>query len=100
MYVSLAQAAGKVLKLPTGLAPNERGGADVDPEAFQKFVQGMYDTHCSTSHFIMHDLMRGLLLASIVMLENGGGTIVRNPQLEAELLAEHDTYVRGMWVED
>ncbi|PAZ16964.1 hypothetical protein CLM62_05175 [Streptomyces sp. SA15] len=100
LYVALAQGAGEMLRLPTGLTPNELGGCDVDLETFQAFTQGMYDSYCSTTSFIMHDLMRGLLLASIVMLEKGGGTIVRVPEREAGLLQKHDTYVRGMWVED
>lgn len=48
----------------------------------------------------MHDLLRGLLLASIVMLEKGGGTVVREPDREAGLLDDHEAYVRRMWVED
>ncbi|MDO0934072.1 DUF6086 family protein [Streptomyces sp. DG2A-72] len=100
LYVSLAQGAGEQLGLPTGLTPNERGGADVDLETFRKFTQGLYDAYCSTRNFLMHDLMRGLLLASIVMLENGGGAITRVPEREAGLLTEYDAYQRGMWVED
>lgn len=100
LYVSLAQGAGDQLGLPTGLTPNERGGADVDLETFGAFTQALYDAYCSTRHFIMHDMMRGLLLASIVMLENGGGAIIRVQEREAGLLTEHEAYVRGMWVED
>ncbi|MFE1309077.1 DUF6086 family protein [Streptomyces sp. NPDC058755] len=98
LYMSLAQGVGEQLDLPTGLTPNARGGAYVDLGTFQVFAQGMYDAYCSTRHLIMHDLLRGLLLSSIVMLENGGHGIVRTPEHEAGLLTEHDTYVRGMWV--
>lgn len=71
LYLSLAHGAGELLGLPTGLTPNERGGADADLQVFRAFTQGMYDAYCSTSSFIMHDLMRGLLVSSIVMLEKG-----------------------------
>ncbi|WP_323188303.1 DUF6086 family protein [Streptomyces sp. NBC_00249] len=100
IYVSIAHSAGHLLGLPTGVTPNERGGADVDIQTFQAFTQRVYDTCCSTNNFIMHDLMRGMLLASIVMLENGGGTITRTPEREAGLLDSHDLYRRGMWAED
>ncbi|MFL4908336.1 DUF6086 family protein [Streptomyces sp. MMS24-I2-30] len=92
--------AGELLELPTGLTPNERGGADVDISTFQAFTQGLYDTCCATKNVLMHDLLRGLLLASIVMLEKGGGTVVREPDREAGLLDDHEAYVRRMWVED
>ncbi|MFF4039745.1 DUF6086 family protein [Streptomyces sp. NPDC001816] len=100
VYVCVAQGVGEHLDLPTGLTPNARGGAYVDLGTFQQFTQGMYNAYCSTGHFILRDLLRGLLLSSIVMLENGGRTIVRDPECEAGLLAERDAYVRGMWVED
>ncbi|MFE9611216.1 DUF6086 family protein [Streptomyces sp. NPDC006012] len=100
LYVSLARGAGDLLELPTGLTADERGGADVDLGAFQVFTQGLYDTCCATRNVLMHDLLRGLLLASIVMPETGGGTIVRAPDREAGLLDDHDAYVRRMWVED
>lgn len=100
LYVSLAQEAGGLLGLATGLAPNERGGADVDLDTFQAFAQGLYDAYCSTSNFIMHELLRGLLVSSLVLLKKGGGTVARDPEQEAGLLDKHDAYMRAMWVED
>ncbi|MFJ6086405.1 DUF6086 family protein [Streptomyces sp. NPDC092369] len=100
LYVALAEGAGQLLGLPTGLTPNERGGADVDLEMFQAFTQGMYNKYFVTENVIMHDLMRGLLLASMVMLETSGGAINRAPERERDLLEKRDTYVRAMWVED
>jgi hypothetical protein len=96
----MAQSAGDLLRLPTGLTPNERGGCDVTIETFQAFTQGMYDKYCSSNHPILRGLIRGLLMASIVMLEKGGGTVVRTPEREAGFLAEHEEFTRGMWVED
>lgn len=98
--MSLAQGAGELIRLPTGLTPNERGGCDVDMESFQAFTQGMYEKYCSTNNVVMHGLLQGLLIASIVMLENGGGAITRNPSLETGLLEDHEDFTRAMWVED
>ncbi|WP_052744384.1 DUF6086 family protein [Streptomyces odonnellii] len=100
LYVSLAQGAGELLGLPTGLTPNERGGCDVDMATFQTFTQGLYDRYCSTRHLVLLGLIKGLLISSIVMLENGGGTIVRTPEREAGLLEDHDSFRRAMWVEN
>jgi hypothetical protein len=98
-YVFLARGVGETLGLPTGLTPNEHGGADVDISTFQTFTQGLYDRFCATRNLLLHDLLRGVLLTSIVMLENGGGTIVRTPEREAGLLEDHDDYIRRMWVD-
>ncbi len=100
LYVSLAQGVSELLRLPTGLTPNERGGCDVDMETFQAFSQGMYDRYCSTNHLILQGLIRGLLVTSLVMLQNAGGEIIRTPEREMGLLEDHDAFKRGMWVED
>ncbi|WTY30864.1 DUF6086 family protein [Streptomyces anulatus] len=96
-YVALAQRTGEQYGLPTGLTENDRlGGSDVDPAVFQKFTQGVYDGYCSTNNFVLHGLLRGLLLPSIVMLEKGGGSIARNHEWEDGLLENLDAYVRVM----
>ncbi|GAA2566381.1 MULTISPECIES: DUF6086 family protein [Streptomyces] len=99
-YVALAREAAELHGLPTGLTENERlGGSDVDPAAFQRFTQGLYDRYCSTNNFVLHGLLRGLLLSSIVMLEKTGGSIVRTPGREDGLLEDLDSYVRAMWTD-
>ncbi|MEV7994510.1 DUF6086 family protein [Streptomyces sp. NPDC086077] len=97
-YTALAREAGELIGMSTGLTENERlGGSDVDLVAFQQFTQGLYDRYCSTSNFVLHGLLRGLLLTSIVMLEKGGGSIDRNPEREDGLLEGLDAYARAMW---
>ncbi|CAL9422088.1 DUF6086 family protein [Streptomyces sp. enrichment culture] len=98
-YVALAQAVGELIGLPTGLSENERlGGSDVDLAVFQRFTQGLYERCCSTKNFVLHGLLRGLLLTSIVMLEMGGGSIARTrEERENGLLDDHGVYVRAMW---
>lgn len=97
-YVALAREAGELQGTPTGLTENERlGGSDVDLAVFQQFTQGLYDRYCSTNNFVLHGLLRGLLLPSIVMLEKGGGSIARTPEGEDGLLEDLDSYVRAMW---
>ncbi|GAA3985070.1 hypothetical protein GCM10022384_36800 [Streptomyces marokkonensis] len=97
-YVALAREAGELHGMSTGLTENERlGGSDVDLAVFQQFTQGLYDRYCATNNFVLHGLLRGLLLPSIVMLEKGGGSITRTPESEDGLLAELDSYVRAMW---
>ncbi|MFJ8980020.1 DUF6086 family protein [Streptomyces sp. NPDC102282] len=96
-YVALAREAGELNGISTGLTDNERlGGSDVDLAAFQQFTQELYDRYCSTRNFVLHGLLRGLLLTSIVMLEKGGGSIARNHKREDGLLDYLDAYVRAM----
>ncbi|MFG3351164.1 DUF6086 family protein [Streptomyces sp. NPDC048001] len=96
-YVALAQEAGALIGMSTGLTENERlGGSDVDLTVFEHFTQGLYDRYCSTNNFVLHGLLRGLLLTSIVMLEKGGGSITRTPEDEDGLLEDLDTYMRAM----
>ncbi|MFI8917380.1 DUF6086 family protein [Streptomyces sp. NPDC053513] len=100
-FAALAQQTGDLLGVPTGLAFNQRlGGSDVELAVFQRFTQALYDRYCNTNSFVLHGLLRGLLLPSMVMLENGGGSIIRTPEDEAGLLNEHEAYVRAMWTED
>ncbi|MFD3998398.1 DUF6086 family protein [Streptomyces sp. NPDC058583] len=96
-YVALAREAGELNGVPTGLTDNERlGGSDVDLFVFQQFTQALYDRYCSTNNFVLHGLLRGLLLTSVVMLERGGGSIARNPEWEDRLLEDLDAYARAM----
>ncbi|WP_158715217.1 DUF6086 family protein [Kitasatospora phosalacinea] len=97
LYAAFAAEAGTLMGVPTGLTDNERlGGTDVDVAVFQQFTQALYDRHRRSNHFVLHGLLRGVLLPSIVMLENGGGSITRTLQGEAGLFDDHDTYKRGM----
>jgi hypothetical protein len=99
-YVALAQEAGELNGLSTGLTDNERlGGSDVDPAVFQQFTQALYDRYCSTNNFVLHGLLRGLLLTSIVMLEKGGGSVARNREREDGLLEDLGAYRRAMWTD-
>ncbi|MFE4305697.1 DUF6086 family protein [Streptomyces sp. NPDC056891] len=96
-YVALAREAGELNGVPTGLTDNERlGGSDVDLSVFQQFTQALYDRYCSTNHFILHGLLRGLVLTSVVMLERGGGSITRTLENEDGLLEDLDAYARSM----
>lgn len=96
-YVALAREVGELNGVPTGLSENERlGGSDVDLAVFQQFTQRLYDRCCSTNNFVLHGLFRGLLLSSIVMLEKGGGSIVRNCEEENGLLEGLNAYGRAM----
>lgn len=83
--------------LPTGLTENEQiGGSDVELAEFQRFTQALYDQYCSTNSFVLHGLLRGFLLTSIVMLERGGGSLTRHLEREDGLLDDLDAYVRYM----
>ncbi|WP_217244972.1 DUF6086 family protein [Streptomyces sp. AC602_WCS936] len=99
-YVALAREAGELHGISTGLTESERlGGSVVDLPVFQQFTQGLYDRYCSTNNFVLHDLLRGLLLPSVVMLEKGDGSITRTPESEDGLLEDLDSYVRAMWTD-
>ncbi|MFF3740061.1 DUF6086 family protein [Streptomyces sp. NPDC002566] len=99
-FAALAQQTGDLLGVPTGLAFDERlGGSSVDLAAFQRFTQALYDRYFNTNNFVLHGLLRGLLLASIVMLENGGGSITRTLEGEEGLTEGHEAYTRAMWTD-
>ncbi|MFB7829477.1 DUF6086 family protein [Streptomyces hydrogenans] len=96
-YVALAEETGRALGVPTGLTYSDRlGGSNVDVEIFQRFTQALYDRCAHTNSFVLHGLLRGLLLTSLVMLERCGGTITRETEEEAGLMDGHDQYRRSM----
>ncbi|MFE6749410.1 DUF6086 family protein [Kitasatospora purpeofusca] len=97
LYVGIATEVGAVLNVPTGLIDNERlGGSDVELDTFQQFTQAAYDWYCGTNHLVLRGLVRGMLLPAIVMLDNGGGSITRTPEGEADLFDDYDLYKRRM----
>ncbi|MET9376277.1 DUF6086 family protein [Streptomyces sp. NPDC003035] len=99
-YAALAAETGALLEVPTGLTYSERlGGSEVDLALFQRFTQKLYDRYFNTNNFVLHGLLHGLLLSSIVMLENGGGSITRIPEEEYGLLDDHGAYMRAMWTD-
>ncbi|MGW9453343.1 DUF6086 family protein [Streptomyces sp. NPDC055632] len=99
-YVALAREFGTLNGIPTGLTENEQlGGSTVDPVIFQKFTQALYDRYCSTNNQVLHGLLRGLLLASLVMLEKCGSSIARTPEREEGVMEELAAYERFMWTD-
>ncbi|MFJ3610806.1 DUF6086 family protein [Streptomyces hydrogenans] len=96
-YVSFAEETGKSLGVPTGLTYSDRlGGSNIDVEVFQRFTQALYDRYTETGSFVLHGLLRGLLLPSLVMLERCGGTITHKPEKEAGLMEGYADYRRFM----
>lgn len=98
LYASLAHGAAEFLELPSGLAPNDQGGCDVDIEQFRVFVEGLYERYASTRNEVLHGLAHGLLVTSLVLLERAGGTLALTPPHAATLLDEKASLAHSMAV--
>jgi len=95
-YLSFAESAANLVQRPTGLTPSDDDTCAVDIEVFRQFVEGLLDCYGSTRHPVQHGLMRGLLLASLVILGRGGLTITPKSEREASLLEEVGSFGRAM----
>lgn len=95
-YLSFAESAAELVQRPTGLTPSDDDTCAVDVQVFRQFVEGLLDCYGSTRHPVQHDLMRGVLLASLVMLGRGGVVIAPKSEREASLLEEVETFARSM----
>ncbi|WP_408647574.1 DUF6086 family protein [Streptomyces geranii] len=96
LYASLAGGTAEFLELPSGLTPNAQGGCDVDPNAFQAFVESLYRTYSSTQSELLHGLAHGLLLTSLVLLDRAGGSIPLMPEHKDAFAREKATLARSM----
>lgn len=97
LYASLAWGAADFLGLPSGLTPNRpHGSCDVEPEAFQAFAEALYTRYCATNNQVTHNLMHGLLITSLVLLERAGGGVTLRPEHEEAFTAEKAALARSM----
>jgi hypothetical protein len=96
LYASLAQGAAGFLNVPSGLTPTQQGGCAVDREAFQAFVQQLYDLCASTSNEVLRGLAHGLLVTSLVLLDRSGGTVALRSEDATALREATSALARSM----
>lgn len=96
LYASLAQGAADYVKLPTGLTPTPQGSSDIELPTFRAFVEGLYNTYSSTHSPVIHGLMRGLLVTSLVLLDRAGASITLEPKHEDALREDKAALARAM----
>ncbi|GAB1641401.1 DUF6086 family protein [Krasilnikovia sp. MM14-A1259] len=95
-YLSFAERAGELVQRPTGLAPSNDDTCTIEVEVFQQFVEAMLECYASTRHPVQHGLMRGVLLASLVVLKRGGVALDPKSERAASLMGEVETFARAM----
>lgn len=96
LYLPAAQSAADMMRVPSGLTPGQDDTCAVDVPTFQRFTESLLNTWGSTRHPVAHALMRGVLLASVVMLERAGVTLPPGSDREAAVLAEAEEFGRAM----
>jgi hypothetical protein len=72
LYVNLAEAVARTLGLPTGLEAVAEDMYDINTSDFSDFTRAIVRNFFSTQHAIAREMLRGVLLASLVMLQRGG----------------------------
>lgn len=95
-FISFAESAASMIRVPTGLTPREDDTCDIDFPAFRRFVEGLYECYFSTRHPVQHELLRGPLLISLILLKRGGVVVVPNSENEAAFLREMEFLERSM----
>ncbi|SCF30063.1 DUF6086 family protein [Micromonospora chokoriensis] len=86
LFVSLADGAAVVLGIPSGLAPSDDDTCEVDPQVFPRFVGALFECYSESRHPVRRDLIRGILLTSLVLLDRGGLEVPPGFRGERELV--------------
>ncbi|MFI2712752.1 DUF6086 family protein [Micromonospora sp. NPDC018662] len=73
VYLGQAQAVAEVMEVASGLAPHRNGSCDLDPEVFAVFVDHLLRFYNAGRHPTLSQLLRGVLLVSLVLLKRAGG---------------------------
>ncbi|MEV1331071.1 DUF6086 family protein [Micromonospora costi] len=96
MYVSYAKGMEDVLGVPSGLSPTDQDWADVDPVSFAGFVSELCEWYFSSPNWLLHGLMRTMLMTSLVMLERAGGELPAVVHTDGDFVAELKQTARHM----
>jgi hypothetical protein len=88
MYLGLVAGASAAIQTPSGLVPDIDDTCEIDIKIFEVFVERLRDWYFSTHHPVQHQLMRGVLQASLVVLERGGAPAVAKNAVEAAFFEE------------
>ncbi|MEU9709983.1 DUF6086 family protein [Streptomyces sp. NPDC047967] len=100
LYEDMARAAADSLGLASGLVANDQGGCDVDPVAFQRFANGLYDLYAHAGNPVLSGMLRAVLVPSLVLLERTGGELALRPADEEALRTALATAARSMGADD
>ncbi|GAA4235471.1 hypothetical protein GCM10022254_42810 [Actinomadura meridiana] len=87
MYIALTEAAGRTLERPTGLIAVAEDMRDIDLSTFNDFAQALLEYYSTTKHMVAHEMLRGILLTSLVMLQRGGVELASKNAEEAKILS-------------
>ncbi|MEV6568206.1 DUF6086 family protein [Streptomyces kronopolitis] len=95
-YVSFAERAADLAHRPTGLTPSDGDTCAVDSQKFRQFVEALLECYASTRHPVQCSLMRGALLASLVMLQRGGVESSPKSERSTSIFEEMEIFAGSM----
>lgn len=72
LYVNLVEAIARTLELPTGLVAVAEDMYDINTSVFSDFTRALVKDFFSAHHVVVQEMLRGVLLASLIMLQRGG----------------------------
>ncbi|TYK44600.1 DUF6086 family protein [Actinomadura decatromicini] len=96
LYVDMAEVAARSLGLPTGLNANAVDMYQIDLPTFRKFTSTLLSDYYSTNHAIIHEMIRGVLLASLAMLQRGGVELSPEDEAQERLWSALPDFARSM----
>ncbi|MEU8182617.1 DUF6086 family protein [Micromonospora sp. NPDC049044] len=74
VYLGQARSVAEVVGAPSGLTPLRNGSCDLDPATFATFVDHLLRFYNGGRHPTLSQLLRGVLLVSLVLLDRAGGS--------------------------
>ncbi|MFJ6934840.1 DUF6086 family protein [Streptomyces sp. NPDC101132] len=75
LYVSMAEAVGEMLGVPTGLSPRDDDSCQVERVVFTAFAGALHAHYLSARHPVQRELIKGVLLTSLVLQERLGAPL-------------------------
>ncbi|CND72966.1 Uncharacterised protein [Mycobacterium tuberculosis] len=96
LYVNLAEAIARTLEIPTGLEAVAEDMYDINASVFSDFTRALVEDFFSGRQVVAQEMLRGVLLASLVMLQRGGVEITSDDEKQKPLWSAIPEFAQRM----
>ncbi|HEX6472183.1 MAG TPA: DUF6086 family protein [Streptosporangiaceae bacterium] len=96
LYVAATRCLAAELDRPPGLVAVAEDMYQIDLAKFEIFVKDLFAAFSSTNHRVYRELMRGVLLPSLVLLERAGISPETTSDEEKTLMLQAQDLARSM----
>jgi hypothetical protein len=96
LYIAATRCVAVELNRPTGLVAVAEDMYQIDLAKFEVFVKDLFAAFSSTNHQVYRELVRGVLLPSLVLLERAGVSPDTTSDAESAIILQSQDLARSM----